>query len=299
MNHHKDWPCPYCKEILKTKRALSEHKKQNHINSGTKQKQCHKLAERPCQFCGRTSKFQFSLICHEKYCAMNPNKVPAPAHPVSPETRKKLSKSLHIAAIEGRNRGWTTTKSGPQHKSYPELFFTTVIDNEFNDTNYVYNMPFYTWKLDFAWPHKKLCIEIDGSQHQRDDKLHKSDIRKDAKLNECGWKVLRIRWIDAFHFTHSYIQQAKHFIDDGIIVPGEHYVKPEASKPPVRGYPIEVWEQRKNAIINSGVDLTKYGWVTKIEKKLGYTKRIIYKTVNKFKHELGNKCYRRTTGKSG
>ena len=120
---------------------------------------------------------------------------------------------MHKAAIEGRNRGWITTKSGPQHKSYPEEFFTKVIENEFNDKSYIYNFPFFTWKLDFAWIAKKRCIEIDGSQHERDSKLHESDIRKDAKLEVEGWKILRIRWIDLFHNTKEKIAEAKKFID--------------------------------------------------------------------------------------
>lgn len=74
-------------------------------------------------------------------------------------------------------------------------------------------MLFYQYRLDFAWPHKKLCIEIDGSQHERDLKQKESDIRKDKKLIENGWKVLRIKWIDLYNNPKYYIEQAKEFIN--------------------------------------------------------------------------------------
>ena len=295
MRVHYTWPCPLCDAILTSKRKLAQHKKDIHCDLmiGNKQKQCHKLASRPCSYCSQVFKFQFSLTNHEKYCKLNPNRIDAPSHAVSAETRKKISVAQHKAALEGRNKGWTTTKSGPQHKSYPERFFTKIIDNEFDDKKYVYNMPFYTWKLDFAWPHKKLCIEIDGSQHERDPILHDSDMRKDAKLAECGWQVLRLRWVDLFHMTQCYIQQAKQFVDNGIVLHCEQYISDHGSIKKPRGYSNDVWESRKNAILNSGIDLMRFGWVTKIEKQLGYTKRMVYSTVNKFKHEFAGKCYRR------
>lgn len=65
------------------------------------------------------------------------------------------------AAAQGRNKGWAATRT--KGKSYPEEFFIKVIENEFADKNYKFNLPFYTWKLDFAWPSKKICIEIDGA----------------------------------------------------------------------------------------------------------------------------------------
>lgn len=35
-------------------------------------------------------------------------------------------------------------------------------------------------------------------------------------------------------------------------------------------------------ILNSGIDLTKYGWVGKVIEKTGLTKRIIENTVQRF-----------------
>lgn len=261
------------------------------------------------------------MSVHEKYCKMNPNRENYIGHPVSEETKKKLSISMHKAAIEGRNKGWTTTRCGPKKKSYPEEFFTKIIENEFNDKDYLYNVPFYTWKLDFAWPHKKLCIEIDGSQHERDEIQKESDIRKDKKLIECGWKILRIKWLDMFHNTQDYIKQAKEFIDNGIIITCEPYINPIKIKKEINKkkkskkekikkeskylkdkiigrynsniLSEEIWTQRKNTILNCGIDLMKFGWVEKVITKTGYTKRIIENTIKHFVKDFEGKYFRR------
>ena len=48
---------------------------------------------------------------------------------------------------------------------------------------------------------------------------------------------------------------------------------------------------RKEAILNSGVDLSKFGWVEKVSKVTGLTRRQIYKIVNLT--DLINYVYRR------
>lgn len=72
---------------------------------------------------------------------------------------------------------------------------------------------FSKFRLDFAWEHKKKVIEIDGSQHERDENQKHRDNRKDAPLKKEGWEVLRIRWIDLYNETQKYINLAKEFID--------------------------------------------------------------------------------------
>ncbi len=42
------------------------------------------------------------------------------------------------------------------------------------------------------------------------------------------------------------------------------------------------WIERKELILNCGVDVTKFGWVGKVEKATGLTKRIIERTVEHF-----------------
>lgn len=299
------YKCKYCGLMFIKKNELYKHKHDIHqINDNIVKHEYYNLT---CIYCGIT---KYTTNCamrrHETHCLQNPNRIEYKGHKISDETKKKISEGMHKAALEGRNKGWTTTKSGLQHKSYPEEFFTKIIENEFNDKKYEYNLPFYTWKLDFAWPHKKLCIEIDGSQHEN-EKQANSDLRKDEKLQKEGWKVLRIKWLDIFHNTKDYINQAKEFIDNGIIIECKPYINPVKTKTkkekPKKEKPIkicnylkdssgryncnvlslDVWEERKNKILNTNVDLTKFGWITKVSKITGLTKRVIEKTIEHFK----------------
>ena len=129
------------------------------------------------------------------------------------EHRINISKGMKKAHLEGRahNIGQSRWNNEP---SYPEKFFTKVINRNFSDKNYKREFPFKIYSLDFAWPEKRLCIEIDGDQHQRFYEYKQRDIRKDKCLNNAGWEVLRIPWKTMFHDPKNTIKTAKLFIDE-------------------------------------------------------------------------------------
>lgn len=126
--------------------------------------------------------------------------------------KQRISASMKLAHKEGR--AWNIGKCRWNNKpSWPEQFFMQVIENEFEDKNYVREYPVGLYSLDFSWPHKKLCIEIDGDQHERFIEYKKRDIKKDDFLITNGWKILRIKWRDMFSDTKKYIKIAKEFIE--------------------------------------------------------------------------------------
>lgn len=128
------------------------------------------------------------------------------------EQRKNLSEKMKIAHTEGRahNIGESRWNNEP---SYPEKWFMTVISNHFYDKNYTREYSFHRFSLDFAWVEKKKCIEIDGDQHIRFEENIERDKRKDEKLKEEGWEVLRLRWKDLkYKNTQNLIQKAVNFI---------------------------------------------------------------------------------------
>jgi very-short-patch-repair endonuclease len=125
-------------------------------------------------------------------------------------TREKISESMKIAHKEGRAHNIGQSRWNNE-MSYPEKFFTLVIENEFTDKKYINEFPVGIYSIDFAWVDKKRAIEIDGDQHEKPD-YKTRDKRKDKKLNEEGWKVLRIKWKDLYENTKEWIQIAKEFI---------------------------------------------------------------------------------------
>ena len=129
------------------------------------------------------------------------------------DVKKRISESMKKAHKEGR--AWNIGMSRwNNEKSYPEKFFTKVIENEFNDKEYKTEYPLTIYALDFAWPHKKKCIEIDGEQHQRFTSYIERDKRKDECIKEHGWTCLRIKWFDLYNDTKYWIKIAKEFIDN-------------------------------------------------------------------------------------
>ena len=127
------------------------------------------------------------------------------------DQKEKVSIGMKLAHKEGRawNIGMSRWNNDP---SYPESFFMKVIANEFIDKNYIREFPFSKYSLDFAWEHKKKCIEIDGEQHERFNSVKERDMAKDRLLKEEGWGVLRIKWKDLYKDTKYYISVAKDFI---------------------------------------------------------------------------------------
>lgn len=293
------WLCHICGQICDSRRELYSHMKDCHNGEHNIRR-----ANRKCQYCGRSFRYQQSLNFHEQYCKENPNRLIRKGHLCLEATREKLSRKLKQAYREGRHPGWAASRTGPEGMSYPEQFFTKVINTDFEDKDYVYNLPFFTWKLDFAWVKKQSVIEIDGSQHEL-PKQKDSDIRKDANLAALGWKVMRIKWIDLMHNTQYWINAANNFINSGVVLTEDDIsIKHKVSKKyaninvrtdrddPTRKalrrvhnaerLPNSVWIERRMAILASGVNLHKPGWVKLVCNLSGYSRRIIYETVCKF-----------------
>jgi uncharacterized protein DUF559 len=53
------------------------------------------------------------------------------------------------------------------------------------------NTPLLGEEVDFHWPYRQLVVEVDGPAHGRPTS-RRDDARKDAKLREAGWTVIRL-----------------------------------------------------------------------------------------------------------
>lgn len=132
-------------------------------------------------------------------------------HSMSEDAKQKISASMKKAHAEGRahNIGECRWNNKP---SYPEEWFMKVLQNEFGfqkDKDYQMEFPFHRFSLDFAWPERKLCIEIDGEQHERFQEQKERDIEKDSLLKQEGWVELRRSWKDIFNNPKSFIEEVK------------------------------------------------------------------------------------------
>ena len=111
----------------------------------------------------------------------------------SEETKRKISESQK-KNYEGKSCFFTVLE---HRKSYAERYF----DKIFTDAEHQHRIGRFV--LDYAWPDKKIYIEVDGEQHYTNEGIEHDRIRTDY-LNEQGWKLItRIRWSEYQKLTRE------------------------------------------------------------------------------------------------
>lgn len=187
-----------------------------------------------CKFCGKQCKNPNSLRNHERLCPNNKDRV-YKSHTIghtawnkgkTKETDERVrkygetcSEGYNSGRLINSNLGKHHTEEEKKHlsekrkqflkehpekvpyvlnhhskgDSYPEKYFKEVFDNE--KINYEQNYKQSGYFLDFAWPEKKLYLEIDGEQHYVDKRIIEHDKVRTETLSNEGWVcVVRIRW---------------------------------------------------------------------------------------------------------
>jgi very-short-patch-repair endonuclease len=258
--------------------------------------------EYKCKFCGRVKNTTESgNKNHEMHCPNNPDRIYQVRRRQWTEAdRKRISEAMKLAIKEGRAHGWANVRDNVCGMSYPEKWFVNMLLRNHIGTGYVYNKQFFKYKLDFAWPDKRLCIEIDGAQHYVNPDRQESDKCKDALLEKHGWRVLRLKWGYLCKHTRDAIEQVTQFLNGcgDIKVPlyktraelaneirlqcmKDGVLKDKKGKFNRLMLSDSAINERKRAILHSGVNLSCFGWVQRVSEKTGLTSRIIYKTVER------------------
>lgn len=142
-----------------------------------------------------TKKYNKTLIysiIKNKRSKAEQNKISSKKYPrtVSEQTKEKIrEKRLEYLKQHKFDNAWRRS-----NKSYIEELFEQIINNNnlFKKFDIVREYSFFPYYLDFAFVNIKLDIEIDGSQHWKNEKQKQSDIKRDEFLISKGWEVLRI-----------------------------------------------------------------------------------------------------------
>jgi hypothetical protein len=74
-------------------------------------------------------------------------------------------------------------------RSTAEDTFLRLIDGALEQP--LVNTPLLGEEVDFCWPSRRLVVEVDGPGHYRPG-ARRDDTRKDAKLRDAGYRVLRV-----------------------------------------------------------------------------------------------------------
>lgn len=215
--------------------------------------------------------------------------------------KKNLSEKRNQYLINNGLNRWSNYKD----ESYAEQYFASVFPERF-----VRQYHILSYLIDFADVDNKIAYEIDGEQHYNMQERIDSDIKRDNLLLEKGWKTIRIRWSE---YCKLSCNERSNFIEDllGYKISGELDIKDykihktqkdinnEARNKKYEEYKkigkinkngkisanmVSTHElnRRLNLILNSGVDLMKFGYVSKLVKETGLSIRIIEHTIKHF-----------------
>lgn len=150
------------------------------------------------------------------------NKLASKLHPrkLSEITKNKISIGRKKYLEENPDKVPYKLNHHSNGDSYPERYFKNV----FRKRNVVFEeeFPISYYSLDIAIIDKLINIEIDGEQHYLDKRIIESNKKRDAYLNENGWKIIRIRWSEYRKMTFvertNYIDNLVDYITNNVFI---------------------------------------------------------------------------------
>ena len=315
------WLCKGCNKKFLTRRDLNNHKKECPIYNEYLSNQLHLRKEFKCPYCNKdwfTTTEGFKN--HKRYCCSNPDRVLPKKTYHSDSTRKLISEC----------RKQTILKQGCEqnlkHKSY--LYDGKVFSSSYevkyalfceeHNINYIlhpeplkysYNNEEHLYFPDFYIPSEHKYVDPKNSYLIKYPQKHLgiSDSEKIKIVSEQNGVTIEI--IDGKdiicdnrklqEILNQKIQnrpyrksnKLKKFRNTEMLEENNQIDK--LGRPNSSVTPEVEWLNRKDLILNSGVDLKRFGWVDKVVKITGLTKKQIRRTVRRYKIE----CFERYSSK--
>lgn len=312
----KDWKCKYCESVFKTRAELRQHVSSHNLPRG---------GGRPavnwtCCYCGCNKNSPLaSKTLHEKCCIKNPNRVIRLGHKQTEETKKKISETgrknkLMGGYRYGSGRGKKGTYKGYYCDSSWELAY--VIYNLDHDIHFERNEQLFPYEYN-GKQHKYKPDFIEGNTYIE----IKGYFTKQVKAKEEAFPF-KLKYIDKngikpymSYVVEKYGENYISLYEDKTYDISKRKKRPKAIKPKPTpricqycGKPFlrfekheklcflrmskrkepfkETLSKRKDLILNSGVDMMKFGWVSKMEKVTGLSKHQIEDCVRYFSLEF-------------
>lgn len=108
----------------------------------------------------------------------------------SKESKEKMSKSRIKFLTENPEKAMYMQNKFANVPSFPERYFSGLL----KESKFIYKFRLFTYELDFANLDDSINLEIDGSQHKQTEAAIKHDLKRNQKLIDNGWKVIRVYW---------------------------------------------------------------------------------------------------------
>lgn len=313
------WDC-ICGSNFRTRQELFDHRKicEKYLSLKKEKKNCAnpKKDAYVCPFCKKdffTIKCAFSK--HKKSCIMNPNRIHYKGHSLTEEEKINLSiKRKEWLKANPDKHPW---KSSSKFKSVPCEHLKEELKNRgysFLEEQNINGIE-QNYSIDILFPDAKIGIEINGNQHY-DTKnwqlLPYYQNRHDI-IEAAGIKLIEVHYTKVYN--EEFIMRLCSQLDDKLsskqlceslcrFEPCQsYYSRIEQNKKNKKIFdekailenqidsngkinrnilPLSEMNRRKELIINSNIDLTKFGWVDKVSNVTNLSKHQIKDTVDYF-----------------
>jgi very-short-patch-repair endonuclease len=112
----------------------------------------------------------------------------------SSQIRRAESASRHrpggaqLRALLSKIDPGTRVRSGLERR-FLELLATTTLPPP--RVNALIEVEHTLHEVDFAWPDRRLAVEVDGAQVHGTPQAHRTDLERDARFTRAGWRVQR------------------------------------------------------------------------------------------------------------
>lgn len=153
------------------------------------------------------------------------------------------------------------------------------------------------FSIDICFPSIKLCLEVNGNQHYKPATLELKDyyLEREKIIKECGWKIIQIHYLNVYNNQYllrlvDYIKNLSNTEDCNFLFNNEKLldiIKDRNNEKQLKQkhreneisyfksiglvdssgkinksmISLQEKEKRRDAILNSGIDLTKFGYM--------------------------------------
>jgi very-short-patch-repair endonuclease/transposase-like protein len=183
----KKYKCEICPKSYHTPSRLKLHIENSHSTF-------------VCDICNKSFIGKMSLSGHKSSCGKSIEERKATKEKIgkiwlgknhSLESRKKISEGRIKFLMENPDQVPYRLYHKSKGMNFPEKHFADHLrEVGIHDWKYDFRVSIYT--LDFAFEHKMIDLEIDGSTHEL-EKVKIKDKRRTSYLESLGWKVYRIK----------------------------------------------------------------------------------------------------------
>lgn len=234
---------------------------------------------------------------------------------LSDEIRKKISISMKKYLDENPDKTPYLLNHSSK-ESYPEKIFRERLERE--NIQFVQEYKILRYSLDFAFPDKKINVEIDGETHLQKN-VQKIDAERNKILQNLGWKVLRFRTFDVKTNIENCVQILKTELENSDVVQifdiekyknkiefernNKELVKIQKQNERIERRRLKSiendagWKEKFDNILNStSFDkniMLKLGWNANIARQLNISHTQVRRVFKKFYPELLKKSYNR------